>query len=145
MQRLSSEPLRISSRSLNRFRRLLDDFLKTGEAIGQRSGAGLQDQGRFDLYMSRCGTTGICTKPGRVATRSVRDFLPHHEPMITWGSRATTSSTVITRSLDVPRFLRSGEDIDAARDFDELGDPSGPGDIPRGFGLRLKLNAPQAR
>jgi hypothetical protein len=78
---------------------LLDYSLKLREAIGQSRGAGLQDQRRFDLIDVSALHAGICANPGRAATRSGRNFFPHHEPMIRSGLRATTSSTVTTRSL----------------------------------------------
>ena len=49
----------------------------------------------------------VRSKPGRAITRSGRNFLPHHEPMIRSGSRAITSSIVTTRSLAAPWLARS--------------------------------------
>ncbi len=54
-------------------------------------------------YSAPFRTAGIRSKPGRIVTFSGRNFLPHHEPMMTSGSRAMISSAVTIRSLaDLP-------------------------------------------
>src|SRR5229473_5275872 len=77
----------------------LDDLLKLRQAIGQSSRTGLQDQGRFNLVQILVlhSRDFLKARPRRNALRP--EFLPHHDPMIRSGSRATTSSAVTTRSL----------------------------------------------
>jgi hypothetical protein len=50
-------------------------------------------------YSALFRTAGISPKPGRVATFSGRNFLPHHEPMMISGRRTMTSSAVTIRSF----------------------------------------------
>src|SRR6185295_16368998 len=57
----------------------------------------------FDDLIScswRCATAGTRSQPGRAATASGRNFLPHHEPRMMSGARRTTSSgSAMMRSL----------------------------------------------
>src|ERR1700730_3789835 len=64
------------------------------------------------------------SKPARVATRSGRNFLPHHEPMIRSGSRA--DNLLMCHNAVLGRALISsiGEDVHTAGNLDELRNPS---------------------
>ena len=74
-------------------------------------------------------TAGIACQPGRAATRSGRNFLPHHEPRIRSGWRRTISRAVGDDAIAGQRFLRQfGEHVVAAGDADQLGDPADAAD-----------------
>jgi hypothetical protein len=104
----------------------LDDLLKFREALGQSSGTGLQDQGRFDLVevlvLHRRSSVGpghhplgpeFLAAPGaNDQIRLARDHLiDGHHTIIGCGMACTI-----------------GKDVDAAGDLDELRDASNPGD-----------------
>ena len=73
-------------------------------------------------------TAGMSRKPGRRRTRSSRNLLPHHEPMIRSGRRATTSSAVTIRPLAASDIARSAKMVDPAGDKDQLRHPADAAD-----------------
>jgi hypothetical protein len=73
------------------------------------TGPGCKISGDLISCSSPSCTAGIRSKPGRCATFSGRNFLPHHESMMTSGARRITSSAVTTRSLASLQELRSAK------------------------------------
>src|SRR5262249_31461922 len=75
-------------------RRIMEAFLTLCERAIDHYRASIcrTDRGSADL------------KSDRAITRSGRNLLPHRDPVIRSGSRATTSSAVATRSLAAPHF-----------------------------------------
>src|SRR5207253_1626741 len=100
----------------------LNDPLKLRKAVRQWRWPWLQIKEDLISYMCSYCTAGVRSKPARASTRSGRNFLPHHEPMIRSGSRATTSSAVTTRSLAALRLPRSAnwQPADSTRAATEL-------------------------
>ncbi len=56
------------------------------------AGPGCRISGDLISCSSPSRTAWIAAQPGRAATRSGRNFLPHHEPMMISGSRAITGA-----------------------------------------------------
>ncbi len=70
----------------------------------------------------------MASKPGRAASLSGTNFLPHHEPMMMSGAAAMTASGVTMRSVADFFFDEFRKDIDAAGDLDQFRHPADAGD-----------------
>jgi hypothetical protein len=76
------------------------------EPVAQRRRPRLQYQGRLDLVQLPVRTAGIAAQPGRAATLSGRNFLPHHDPMMISGAALITSCEVMMRSFAACRVRK---------------------------------------
>jgi hypothetical protein len=71
-------------------------------------------------------TAGRSAQPGRAATRSGRNFLPHHDPNTSSGARRRISS-ILARMRSGQRLLAQlREEVIAAGNAHQFADPRDP-------------------
>src|SRR5262245_9197653 len=111
-----------------RRRPFLDDGGERVEAVGQRRRPRLQNEGRFDLAQE------ALAHGGNIGEARARRDLPRHELPPAPGADDDVrvgGDQILTRYdafLGVLAPGQRGEWVDAAGDFDELGDPADAGD-----------------
>ncbi len=93
------------------------------------AGPGCRMIGDLISCSSPSRTAGIADQPGRAATCSGRNFLPHHEPNTMSGARRTTSPGSASDAIARERHRGAlRKHVVAAGDADQLGDPADAGD-----------------
>ncbi len=97
------------------------------EAIGERGGPRLQDQGDLISRSQSLRTAGTASKPGRALTFAGTNFLPHQEPMMMSGAardHGVRRDDAFCRGFHSGQF---GKNIDAAGDLDQFRHPADAG------------------